>query len=140
MTHAIDIRGLHYRAGRSFEIPSLDLRVPTGAIYGFLGPNGSGKTTTIRLVLGLLRPRAGDIRVLDRPMPQEGPGRAGARRLRARAAASRYHPHRKRGAPVPGRVLPNLGSRLGRRGCWWRSSWTTRRSSGSCPRDRRGSS
>jgi ABC-2 type transport system ATP-binding protein len=73
MTHAIDIRGLHYRAGRSFEIPSLDLRVPTGAIYGFLGPNGSGKTTTIRLVLGLLRPRAGDIRVLDRPMPQQAP-------------------------------------------------------------------
>jgi len=71
MTHAIDIRGLHYRAGRSFEIPSLDLRVPTGAIYGFLGPNGSGKTTTIRLVLGLLRPRAGDIRVLDRPMPRQ---------------------------------------------------------------------
>jgi ABC-2 type transport system ATP-binding protein len=73
MTHAIDIRGLHYRAGRSFEIPNLDLRVPTGAIYGFLGPNGSGKTTTIRLVLGLLRARAGEIRVLDRPMPQDAP-------------------------------------------------------------------
>ena len=73
MTHAIDIRGLHYRAGRSFEIPNLDLRVPTGAIYGFLGPNGSGKTTTIRLVLGLLRARAGEIRVLDLPMPQDAP-------------------------------------------------------------------
>jgi ABC-2 type transport system ATP-binding protein len=73
MTHAIDIRGLHYRAGRSFEIPNLDLRVPAGAIYGFLGPNGSGKTTTIRLVLGLLRPRGGDVRVLDRPMPQDAP-------------------------------------------------------------------
>jgi ABC-2 type transport system ATP-binding protein len=73
MTHAIAVRGLHYRAGRSFEIPSLDLNVPTGSIYGFLGPNGSGKTTTIRLVLGLLRPRSGDIRVLDRPMPQDAP-------------------------------------------------------------------
>jgi ABC-2 type transport system ATP-binding protein len=73
MSLAIDIRGLHYRAGKSFEIPQLDLRVPTGAIYGFLGPNGSGKTTTIRLVLGLLRPRAGEIRVLDRPMPQQAP-------------------------------------------------------------------
>jgi ABC-2 type transport system ATP-binding protein len=73
MTHAIAIRGLHYRAGRSFEIPNLDLSVPTGSIYGFLGPNGSGKTTTIRLVLGLLRPRAGDIRVLDRPMPHDAP-------------------------------------------------------------------
>jgi ABC-type multidrug transport system ATPase subunit len=73
MSHAIDIHGLHYRAGRSFEIPRLDLRVPTGAIYGFLGPNGSGKTTTIRLVLGLLRPRAGKIRVLDHPMPEAAP-------------------------------------------------------------------
>ena len=59
MSHAIEIRRLQYRAGKSFEIPSLDLTVPTGSIYGFLGPNGSGKTTTMRLVLGLLRPRAG---------------------------------------------------------------------------------
>jgi ABC-2 type transport system ATP-binding protein len=73
MSHAIEIRRLHYRAGKSFVIPSLDLTVPTGAIYGFLGPNGSGKTTTIRLVLGLLRPRAGSIQVLDRRMPEQAP-------------------------------------------------------------------
>lgn len=73
MSHAIEIRRLHYRAGKSFEIPSLDLTVPTGSIYGFLGPNGSGKTTTMRLVLGLLRPRAGEIRVLERPMPHDAP-------------------------------------------------------------------
>ena len=73
MSHAIEIRRLQYRAGKSFEIPSLDLTVPTGSIYGFLGPNGSGKTTTMRLVLGLLRPRAGEIRVLERPMPHDAP-------------------------------------------------------------------
>lgn len=73
MSQAIEIRRLHYRAGKSFAIPSLDLTVPAGSIYGFLGPNGSGKTTTIRLVLGLLRPRRGSIRVLDRPMPQDAP-------------------------------------------------------------------
>jgi ABC-2 type transport system ATP-binding protein len=73
MSYAIDVHELYYRAGRSFAIPDLDLRVPTGSIYGFLGPNGSGKTTTIRLVLGLLRPRAGTIRVLDRPMPHDAP-------------------------------------------------------------------
>lgn len=73
MSNAIEIRRLHYRAGKSFEIPSLDLSVPAGSIYGFLGANGSGKTTTIRLVLGLLRPRAGEIRVLDHPMPQDAP-------------------------------------------------------------------
>ena len=73
MSHAIEIRQLHYRADKSFEIPSLDLTVPAGSIYGFLGPNGSGKTTTMRLVLGLLRPRAGEIRVLERPMPHDAP-------------------------------------------------------------------
>ena len=73
MSHAIEIRRLHYRAGKSFAIPSLNLTVPAGSIYGFLGPNGSGKTTTIRLVLGLLRPRAGEIRVLGSPMPQDAP-------------------------------------------------------------------
>ena len=73
MSHAIEIRRLRYRAGRSFEIPHLDLTVPTGSIYGFLGPNGSGKTTTIRLVLGMLRPQAGEIRVLGRPMPPDAP-------------------------------------------------------------------
>ncbi len=73
MSNAIEIRGLHYRAGKSFEIPNLDLTVPAGAIYGFLGPNGSGKTTTIRLILGLLRARAGTIQVLGQPMPQRAP-------------------------------------------------------------------
>lgn len=71
MTHAIAVDRLRYRAGRAFEIPNLTLRVPAGAIYGFLGPNGSGKTTTIRLLLGLLRPLAGQIRVLDTDVPRD---------------------------------------------------------------------
>jgi len=71
MSHAITIDGLHYRAGKAFEISDLTLRVPAGAIYGFLGPNGSGKTTTIRLVLGLLRPLAGRICVLDALVPND---------------------------------------------------------------------
>lgn len=73
MTNAVEIRGLHYRAGKSFEIRNLDLTVPRGSIYGFLGPNGSGKTTTIRLILGLLRARAGMIQVLGEPMPLRAP-------------------------------------------------------------------
>ena len=71
MTHAIAVDGLRFRAGRAFEIRDLTLRVPQGAIYGFLGPNGSGKTTTIRLILGLLRPLAGTIRVLERDVPRD---------------------------------------------------------------------
>ena len=71
MSFAIAMDGLRYRAGRSFEIRDLHLRVPRGAIYGFLGPNGSGKTTTIRLVLGLLRPLGGKITVLDHEVPRD---------------------------------------------------------------------
>lgn len=71
MSNAIEIAGLHYRVGKAFEIRDLDLHVPTGSIYGFLGPNGSGKTTTIRLILGLLRPLKGRIAVLGDPMPEQ---------------------------------------------------------------------
>lgn len=71
MTYAIELERLHYRAGKAFEIPALDLHVPGGSIYGFLGPNGSGKTTTIRLILGLLQPLSGRISVLGSPMPQQ---------------------------------------------------------------------
>lgn len=73
MSNAVEIRGLHYRAGKNFTIPQLDLTVPAGSIYGFLGPNGSGKTTTIRLILGLLRARAGSIRLLGESMPERAP-------------------------------------------------------------------
>jgi ABC-2 type transport system ATP-binding protein len=47
------------------------MSVPTGSLYGFLGPNGSGKTTTIRLLLGLLRPLGGEITVLGSRVPQQ---------------------------------------------------------------------
>lgn len=73
MSTAIDIQGLSYIASRDFGIHDLSLRVPTGALYGFLGPNGCGKTTTIRLMLGLLRPNLGTIRLLDHPIPGELP-------------------------------------------------------------------
>ncbi|HEY9290833.1 MAG TPA: ABC transporter ATP-binding protein [Microlunatus sp.] len=48
---------------------SIDLQVPDGSVYGFLGPNGSGKTTTIRMLLGLIRPTAGTAYLLGEPMP-----------------------------------------------------------------------
>src|SRR5687767_14371825 len=73
MTHAIRTHGLCYRAGAHFDIHDLSITVPTGAVYGFLGPNGSGKTTTIRLLLGLLRPRHGSIDVLGHDIPRQTP-------------------------------------------------------------------
>ncbi|MEV7301568.1 ABC transporter ATP-binding protein [Streptomyces clavifer] len=66
----IETRGLtkRYRGGRP-AVDGLDLRVPGGSVFGFLGPNGSGKTTTIRILLGLIDPSAGTARVFGSPMP-----------------------------------------------------------------------
>ncbi|WP_030262657.1 ABC transporter ATP-binding protein [Streptomyces violens] len=50
-------------------VDGLDLSVPPGSIFGFLGPNGSGKTTTIRMLMGLIEPTAGGARLLGEPMP-----------------------------------------------------------------------
>ena len=60
----IDVRGLTKRFGDRTVVDNFDLKVPRGAIYGFLGPNGSGKTTTIRMVCGLLKPESGEGEVL----------------------------------------------------------------------------
>jgi ABC-type multidrug transport system ATPase subunit len=67
---AIDTRGLTKRFGKRSAVESLDLRVPRGAVFGFLGPNGSGKTTTIRMLLALSRASAGEIRMLGEEMPR----------------------------------------------------------------------
>lgn len=71
MSLAIETERLRYQPGKRFALQDLALRVPAGAVYGFLGPNGSGKTTTIKLLLGLLRARRGSIRVLGRDVPRE---------------------------------------------------------------------
>jgi ABC-2 type transport system ATP-binding protein len=55
--------------GGQLAVDGIDLAVPTGSVYGFLGPNGSGKTTTIRMLLGLIQPTAGGHDVLGLPMP-----------------------------------------------------------------------
>ena len=56
----IEVKGLVKRFGDKTVVDHFDISVPKGAIYGFLGPNGSGKTTTIRMLCGLLTPDAGD--------------------------------------------------------------------------------
>jgi ABC-2 type transport system ATP-binding protein len=56
----IDVKGLTKNFGPKRVVDNFDIQVPKGAIYGFLGPNGSGKTTTIRMLCGLLTPDAGD--------------------------------------------------------------------------------
>src|SRR5271168_1192578 len=56
---AIDVHGLTKRFGRKTAVNGIDIRVPEGEVWGFLGPNGSGKTTTIRLLCGLLHADGG---------------------------------------------------------------------------------
>jgi ABC-2 type transport system ATP-binding protein len=56
---AIDVHGLTKRFGRKTAVDAVDIAVPEGQVWGFLGPNGSGKTTTIRMLCGLLKPDAG---------------------------------------------------------------------------------
>jgi ABC-2 type transport system ATP-binding protein len=57
---AIDVRGLTKRFGAKIAVNNADIAVPEGEIWGFLGPNGSGKTTTIRMLCGLLHADAGE--------------------------------------------------------------------------------
>jgi ABC-type multidrug transport system ATPase subunit len=66
---AIETQGLTKRLGDAAVVDKLDLEVPRGSVYGFLGPNGSGKTTTIRMLLGLIWPTAGSYRMLGEGMP-----------------------------------------------------------------------
>lgn len=66
---AIVTQGLTKRFRKEVAVNAVDLRVPRGAVYGFLGPNGSGKTTTIRMLLGLIRPTAGLHSLLGKAMP-----------------------------------------------------------------------
>jgi ABC-2 type transport system ATP-binding protein len=88
---AVESSGLTKRFRRHTAVDRVDLAVPRGSIYGFLGPNGSGKTTTIRLLLGLIRPTAGSHRLLGEPMP------AGAHRVLPRVGSlvegPAFHPY-----------------------------------------------
>jgi ABC-2 type transport system ATP-binding protein len=65
------LRKVYREPGRPtvVAVDGLDLAVAAGGVHGFLGPNGSGKTTTIRMLLGLARPSAGTIEVLGKPVP-----------------------------------------------------------------------
>ena len=68
---AVETRGLSKRFGSRLAVDGLDMVVPRGAVYGFLGPNGSGKTTTIRMLLGLVEPTSGTRSLLGHAMPRE---------------------------------------------------------------------
>ncbi len=114
---AIETRGLSKRFGHQLAVDGVDLAVPMGSVFGFLGPNGSGKTTTIRMMLGLAGATEGSVRVLGLEMPDrfhevlprvgalvEGPAfypfLSGAANLRRLDAADPYAAASTRGARV----------------------------------------
>jgi len=69
---AVTSAGLTKRfRGGQVAVDHIDLAVPVGSVYGFLGPNGSGKTTTIRMLLGLVRPTAGTRTLLGGRIPED---------------------------------------------------------------------
>ena len=85
MTAVLEISGLRKtyrgRKGERRALDGFDMVVEAGQVHGFLGPNGSGKTTTLRTLLGLIRPNGGRMAVLGRDVPQQLPevaGRIGA--------------------------------------------------------------
>lgn len=69
---AIDIHGLTRRYGTSTVVNDLTLRVAPGEIFGFLGPNGSGKTTTIKMLCGLVAPTAGQATIRGFDVVRQG--------------------------------------------------------------------
>ncbi|MFF2051981.1 ABC transporter ATP-binding protein [Leifsonia sp. NPDC058194] len=114
---AIATSGLTKRFRSRAVVDGLDLEVPRGSVFGFLGPNGSGKTTTIRMLLGLVAPSAGEARVLGERMPDRGatvlprvgalvegpafaPYLSGAANLVRRDTADRYAPGETRAQRV----------------------------------------
>ena len=67
---ALRTEGLTRRFGDQIAVDGVGLNVPRGAVYGFLGPNGCGKTTTIRMLLGLIAADSGSIEMLGQSMPR----------------------------------------------------------------------
>ena len=65
MNTALETSGLGKRYGRTWALQNCSLTLPAGRVSGLVGPNGAGKTTLLHLAVGLLRPDAGDVRVLD---------------------------------------------------------------------------
>ncbi len=64
MPSAISLDAVTKRFGSTLAVDALSLQVPEGAIYGFIGPNGSGKTTTLRMIMNILLPDSGTVEVL----------------------------------------------------------------------------
>ena len=69
---SVEIEGITKRFDAVTAVDDLSLQVPAGSVYGFIGPNGSGKTTTLRMIMRILHPDQGTIKVLGEDASQSG--------------------------------------------------------------------
>ena len=88
----VEVRGLTKRFGRTTAVRDMSFTAPAGKVTAFLGPNGSGKTTTLRMVLGLVRPTAGQALIGGVPYPRLARPR---RQVGALLEATSFHPGRR---------------------------------------------
>ncbi len=100
---AIETDALTRRFGAQAAVDGIDLRVPRGSFYGFLGENGAGKSTTISMLTGVLAPSSGAMRVLG--MGAAGGAGAGAASREARQAAASIDELKRRIGVVPDGLL-----------------------------------
>lgn len=77
MNYAIELEQVTKTFGKHVAVDHIDLQVPVGAIYGFIGPNGSGKTTTLRMILRIFQPDSGVVNVLGRSQGKTADDRLG---------------------------------------------------------------
>jgi ABC-2 type transport system ATP-binding protein len=75
--HAVELTGVTKTFGEVTAVDDLSLAVPAGSVFGFIGPNGSGKTTTIRMIVNIFYPDRGTVRVFDEPMTGDRTGLIG---------------------------------------------------------------
>ena len=132
---AVEARGLSRRFGDFTAVHDVSFRIARGEIFGFIGSNGCGKTTTMKMLTGLLAPSAGEARLFGHPPPPRRPRHQAPHRLHV--AGFFAVPGAERG-PEPAAARPPVRSarrpratRSGRR-CWrWRARTASR---SSCPR------
>src|SRR5436190_23259889 len=74
LMHAVEISSVTKTFGEVTAVADLSLTVPDNSVFGFIGPNGSGKTTTIRMIVNIFYPDRGQVRVFGEPM---SPARTG---------------------------------------------------------------
>jgi ABC-2 type transport system ATP-binding protein len=128
MNAAIRTRALTKRYGELRAVDAIDLEVGEGDVYGFLGANGSGKTTTVRMLLGLVLATSGEAEVLGQPMPQAR--RTVLPQVGALVEGPGAYPHLS--GPANLGLLDATGTDPMRRvsggtgspRCWSRSGWT----------------